>query len=73
MLGLQCTRTVRYYILVVVDRFFKSAHFIACKKSEVASTMVHLFFREVMCLHIVPKTINSNRDVKFIRKFCGHL
>lgn len=58
---------------MVVDRFFKTTHFISCKKTEGASTMVHLFVREVMCLHNVPKTINSNRNGKFTSKFWHHL
>lgn len=72
-LGLPCTKTGRDLILVVVDRFFKMAHFIACKKTKDAASVAHLFFHEIICLHGVPKTVISDRDVKFISKFWQHL
>lgn len=72
-LGLPCTKTGRDLILVVVDRFFKMAHFIACKKTKDAASVAHLFFHEIICLHGVPKTVISDRDVKFISKFWQHV
>ena len=55
--------------ILVVDKFSKMAYFIACKKTEGTASIVHLFFREVIHLHGIPKTITSDRDVKFISKF----
>ena len=69
VLGLPKTSCAHDSILVVVDRFFKMAHFLVCSKTGDASIVAKLVFREIVRLHGHPVSIVPDRDVNFMSYF----
>ena len=69
ILGLPRSKRGNDSIFMVVDQFSKIAHFIACYKIDDASNIANIFFKKIVRLHGMPRTIVSDRDAKFFSFF----
>eukprot|EP00253_Pinus_taeda_P033032 PITA_33032 len=67
--GLPKTKRNNDSIMVVVDKLSKEAHFIPVQSTYRAVKIAHVFMQNVFRLHGLPKTIISDRDVKFTSAF----
>jgi hypothetical protein len=54
---------------VIVDKLTKSAHFIQVRDTYDVTDVAHVFVREVIHLHGIPKKIISDRDSIFTSRF----
>jgi transposase InsO family protein len=57
------------FLLVVVDKFSKMAHFIPCTQTVTASEVAQLMYDGVVRLHGFPECILSDRDTRFTSHF----
>jgi hypothetical protein len=69
IIGLPKSSKQNDFVMVVVEKMSKVAHFIhvksTCKEIDIAS----IFMKEIFRLHGMPKEIISDRDMKFISSF----
>jgi len=69
ILGLHKTQGNKDSIFMVLNRFSKMDHFIACNKTNDATYITELYFKEAMRLHGIPTSIVSDHDTKFLSHF----
>jgi hypothetical protein len=69
VLGLPRSKRVRDSIFVVVDKFSNMTYVISFHKTNDATKIANLFFKEMVQLYGVPKSIVSNCDVNFLATF----
>jgi transposase InsO family protein len=70
---LPLTKKHKDMIWVIVDRFNKSAHFLAVNQKDSAEKLVEIYVREIVSKHGVPKKIISDRGSVFTSTFWGNL
>jgi hypothetical protein len=56
-------------IWVVVDQLSKMRHFIPCQTTVDAGGLTEMFVNEVVRLHVLPRTIVSDRGPQFAAHF----
>jgi hypothetical protein len=64
-------------ILVLVDQLAKMASYLPCRKDIDSPELRRIVFEYVLCLHRVPKNINTDRAKEFTSRFwtrvCSHM
>jgi hypothetical protein len=68
-------RTAKGYdsIWVIIDRLTKIAHFLPVKTVHPVVVYAQLYIARILSLHVVPKTIVSDRGPQFVSKFWEEL
>ena len=69
ILGLPKNQCNKDSIFVVVDWFSQLDYFIACNKTNDATQITELYFKEVMRLHGIPQEIILDHDTKLLSHF----
>lgn len=69
IIGLPKSKRNNDSVMVVVEKLSKIAHFIPVQSTYRAAQIANVFMQNIFKLHRLPKTIISNRDVKFTSAF----
>jgi hypothetical protein len=69
IVGLPRTQARYDSIWVIVELLTKVAHFIPVKTTYSGAKLVELYMSRIVCLHVVPKKIMSDRGSQFTSKF----
>jgi hypothetical protein len=67
--GLPRTNKQHDSIMVVVDKLTKVSHCVLVKTMHASVNIAEIFMKEIARLHGIPRTIVSNRDMKFNSNF----
>ena len=73
MSGLPSTKRGNDYVFVVVDRFSKMTIMVTCKKSITTEATTKLFFERIWVHFVIPQTIVSDQDRRFLITFWSSL
>ena len=60
-------------VFTMVDRFSKCVHFIALGHPYLATSVLHVFFKQILRLHGIPRSIVSDRNLVFTSAFWTEL
>jgi hypothetical protein len=55
--------------MVVVEKLKKAAHFVPVKTTHTVANIAEIFMKEIVRLHGIPRTIESDIDTKFTSNF----
>ena len=69
VVGLPRTPSGKNSIWVIVDRLTKSAHFLPVNNTDSLGKLTRLYVKEIVRLHGIPKSIVSDRDLRFTSQF----
>ena len=73
VVGLPLTGRKHDSVWVIVDQLTKSAHFLPVRTDYSLDKLAELYIREIVQLHGIPKSIISDRDLRFTSRFWGKL
>lgn len=64
-------RTIRQHgsIMLVVDKLTKASHCVPVNTTHTTDNIAEIYMREIARLHVIPRTIVSDRDTKFTSYF----